>query len=268
MPRRRRGSAPFSLFAFQDIITSVTGIMVLVTLFLALELVQRKEGSPPEQTKKITEDIHTTMVQNQAEAAELEKRQRELSALLNEMAAYDTAAVRREIANLQAANKKLQEEAEEQARERDDADRRKKQAEAEATRIEQDRRDLDEILKKTRTKQAQLDKLKQSKRLFFNASEGAGKTPWLVELTEDHITVAQVGSVAAPRQFETTDQLVAWAKQRNRNSEYFVLLVKPDGIEKYVEVYPALRQGLKFDIGFDLLTEEQTAIDPETGATP
>ena len=38
---RRHGAEPFSLFAFQDIVTSVTAIMVLIVLILALEVVMR-----------------------------------------------------------------------------------------------------------------------------------------------------------------------------------------------------------------------------------
>ncbi|MBC7817117.1 MAG: hypothetical protein IAG10_09545 [Planctomycetaceae bacterium] len=37
-----------SLFAFQDIITSVTAIVIVVALFLALDLVQRKQGQASE----------------------------------------------------------------------------------------------------------------------------------------------------------------------------------------------------------------------------
>ncbi len=46
MPRKRH-SSPFSLFAFQDIITSVTGIILLLTLILTLELSQRDSSSMP-----------------------------------------------------------------------------------------------------------------------------------------------------------------------------------------------------------------------------
>ena len=43
MGHRRAGAPPISLFSFQDIITSVTGIMILVTLMMSIELVQRNQ---------------------------------------------------------------------------------------------------------------------------------------------------------------------------------------------------------------------------------
>ena len=53
MSRRRSArQSAFSLFSFQDIITSVTGIMVLITLLLAVELINRTEASPPMQTRE------------------------------------------------------------------------------------------------------------------------------------------------------------------------------------------------------------------------
>lgn len=44
MTRRRASLQAFSLFSFQDIITSVTGIIVLILLVLSLELIDRVYG--------------------------------------------------------------------------------------------------------------------------------------------------------------------------------------------------------------------------------
>ena len=45
MSRRGRSGHAISLFAFQDIITSVTAIIIVIVLLLALDLTQQKEGS-------------------------------------------------------------------------------------------------------------------------------------------------------------------------------------------------------------------------------
>ena len=59
MRTRRSSSSPFSLFAFQDIITSVIAIVILITLILTLEIVNRVSQSP--QNAKVTteEDIRS-----------------------------------------------------------------------------------------------------------------------------------------------------------------------------------------------------------------
>jgi hypothetical protein len=55
MRTRGSSSSPFSLFAFQDIITSVIAIVILITMILALELVSRV-SQVPQSVKEITED--------------------------------------------------------------------------------------------------------------------------------------------------------------------------------------------------------------------
>lgn len=63
MRTRGSSSSPFSLFAFQDIITSVIAIVVLTTMILALEIVNRVTQAP-EDAKIITvADIHSAQEQ-------------------------------------------------------------------------------------------------------------------------------------------------------------------------------------------------------------
>ena len=46
MSRRRSSSQPFSLFAFQDIIMAITAIVILVTMIMTIELVNRANQLP------------------------------------------------------------------------------------------------------------------------------------------------------------------------------------------------------------------------------
>jgi hypothetical protein len=57
----------------------------------------------------------------------------------------------------------------------------------------------------------------------------------------------------------------AWARTRDRRGEYFVLLVKPSGIDAFDELHEALGK-LGFDLGFDIVDAAQTVIDDQTGA--
>ena len=59
MSRRRNNQPTISLFSFQDIITSVTAILILVVLILTLELISRKydaAASDPETQKRVTSE--------------------------------------------------------------------------------------------------------------------------------------------------------------------------------------------------------------------
>ena len=74
MGRKRTNSNPVSLFAFQDIITSITGIMVLVVLLIILDIISHKEKSSSKSVKQ----------NNSIDIKNLEKRITELNLKLND----------------------------------------------------------------------------------------------------------------------------------------------------------------------------------------
>lgn len=126
MSQRGRAGAAFSLFSFQDIITSVTGIMILVTLILALELIQRKEASPTEKTEEIIEDLDSTV-------AEMQKRievvQRERKKIKPELPHLDRIAIQRDLADVEEANKRLDDQVKELEGQKREAEQRLQEAE-------------------------------------------------------------------------------------------------------------------------------------------
>ena len=65
MRGRRHRNQPFSLFSFQDIITSVTGIVILLTLVLTLDLITRRQSSPAAQSGPSAEDLQTSTARMQ-----------------------------------------------------------------------------------------------------------------------------------------------------------------------------------------------------------
>ena len=83
MTRRRKTQTPFSLFAFQDIITSITGIMILITLLIALELVHSRENSPQHQTPQLNTTIQKQLQETNAAITQLNEQLRQQSRKLN-----------------------------------------------------------------------------------------------------------------------------------------------------------------------------------------
>lgn len=116
MSRRGQNGVAFSLFAFQDIITSVTGIMILVTLILALELLQQMEASPSQRTKEVVQDIDSTVTsvteldaavaRNQARIADLQDRLTQGAGRIGDVAGFDQRAVQQE--NAEQTRRKVQ----------------------------------------------------------------------------------------------------------------------------------------------------------------
>lgn len=258
-------SAPFSLFAFQDIITSVTGIMVLVTLTLALELLQRTEGAPAEKTAEVVSQLQAAVLDNQDRIQQLNQRLARGKEALDKLARFDRGQVRRQLEDLRKLNQELDQQMEQVAREREDALRRKREIEAEKRRRASDPQTLQELLARAEQRREQIEKLRKSNRTIFNPTPGQAKNPWLVEVSAESFTVAQWGKSAPPQLFRSSGQLKSFVAGRDRGSEYFVLLVKPDGIENFARAHHVFREA-GFDVGFDLLAASQTAIDSETGA--
>ena len=265
MSRRRKRSAPFSLFAFQDIITSVTGIMLVITMLLALELLERTDVAPPKATAAISKDLERSNESADREIGELEQRLQQQGERLSVAAGLSVEQLRRQVSETEDANRRLRNRTR-KLRQRD----RRTQERVETTRRQQEsvrkRQDLlAEVVRQIGSKRLQLKKLRQFNRVFFNPAPGNPKKPWLVEISGRRMLVAESGVVRKPRSFVDVDTFMAWARQRQKRSEYFVLLLKPDGVELFREVKEGLEEA-GFDLGFDLLSVGQTAIDAETGA--
>jgi len=262
MGRRKRAAVPFSLFAFQDIITSVTGIILLITMMMALELVQnltRAQAAPQEQkSTHVVSQLRQAVTEGVAEADRLQKILDETSTIR-----FDADSLRRRLEQLQAAAKELQSQNNQIQSTQQQIDARRERQKEDAKELTPEA--IAAQLSEQKAVAEQIEAMRQSNRVIFNRPEGAAKSPWLVELNETSIVAAEMGQVRVPQSFATTDEFVQWVASQDHNSQYFVLLVKPASIDTFAVVRKAL-QDRQFDVGYDLLRSDQTAIDPQSGA--
>ena len=275
MSRRRSNGSAFSLFAFQDIITSVIGIIILVTMVMALELVKSVESSPSQRTNKVVGDIKGTVASvkdlkdmvsiNQDLINKLTGQLQQGAATIGEMAGFDANGVGRDQTNLDLINKKMADDLAELEKDHATVNHQRQKLEDEFGKPSNDPKRIQEKLDEVEKTKKDLEAIRKSKRVIFNPTEGDAKTPWLIEVTADAIIVAKIGVTAPPSRLNGLEDFRRWAAQRNRNTEYFVLMVKPNGIEVFQQLKSTLER-LKFDIGYDLLSADQTAIDPNKGA--
>jgi len=268
MSRRGRESSAFSLFAFQDIITSVMGIMVLITLILALELLQRTENSPSQKTQEAVSMIRSTV----SEASKLNKRIADLNdelakrrTRISKFADFDVNRIDEKSVEMNLFNERLDSEIFAMVDVIKETTRREQEAKKLLSKQENDPEKTRALQEEIKKKMETVKELRRSKRIIFNPTEGDTKTPWLVEITAQGFKVAKSAVSAKTQSFSNVTDFENWANQRDRNSVYFVLLIKPDGILNY---FAARRELIKsrFDIGYDLLMQDQTAVGPETGA--
>ena len=125
MSRRGGGGNPISLFSFQDIITSVTGIMILVTLMMTLELVQRSANSPALKTQEIVEEVKPATQDVRRRIDDLKRRLEQQSALVSVAAGLNPKNVRERLKDAQRRTDALREEVSKLEAEERDAMRRR-----------------------------------------------------------------------------------------------------------------------------------------------
>ena len=148
MSRRGKGTTKFSLFAFQDIITSVTGIMILVTLLLSIELLQRKEMSPSNRTAQIV----SQMTEAVSQVDQLEAQFNSASSMLADLTRFDPSRLRSQVQDLHELNERMQSEVTQLQQQEQQTEREQQRLESEKQRRALDPQTIDELNRKIQEK--------------------------------------------------------------------------------------------------------------------
>lgn len=239
--------------------------MILITLILSLELVQRKL-SPPQKTAEISEHLKSAIAAAETEIEGIRRRLAENRARMMQVAGLDQASATEQVADLEQQSADLRIDLEQVSRERNAAQRREQAAQRQEQQLAEGlKQELDRLKQDTNRKKDALEKLRESNRMVFNPSPNGSKSPWLVEIAARQLLVAEWGRSAPPHVFQSASELSGFVKARRPSSEYFVLFVKPDGVEQFEEARQIL-EAAGFDVGFDLLNSDQTVVDPKSGA--
>ncbi len=277
MSRRGRSGPAISLFAFQDIITSVTAIVIVVVLFLALDLVQRKESAHAESPVGVVEDVTERIAELRAKLAKLQAETQRTDETVRQVAEFspgeleaEVAAAERGIQHLQARLKELKErEATWQSREKialaTKFDLRPKQLQLERTR------------QATQKIQQEIEEGRNDRRPIYGLPRGVSNGGWVVVIEEEVITVAPLGKRAKPTQFRNgplplisdtaADAFLSWVRSEQQQKAYFLILIRPDGAEQFYPIEETFNEkSVKF--GFDLIDAQQEILHPEKGAAP
>lgn len=257
MSRRRSSEdAPVSLFAFQDIITSITGIMILVVLMQVLEVVSRKAAEAP----PLISDGETAP--KQVPLDKLEKRKNELEAqlqkgvgILGKFIEIDPEQLVASVRAEEARKKKLRRRAA-AAREQIKAAEREesKGDDGLEPEIEEEKRTL--ALIRTQIRDA------KGKPIDIFVPGPMDKRPILVECAKNGLRVQVAGETERPLPFSSkafTDDFIHWARKRSKTQEAFFLLLKPS-FAPYAEVLITLVRNEGFALGYEPFEEKRTAV--------
>lgn len=285
---RRRSENVISFFSFQDIMMSVCGIVILVTLLLVLKLVAQTAEATPDSTAMVSaEEVRD--IQEQMES--LEQLRRDIQDQIVELqriraqgaevpwvpSQEQIDSLQRQLARLKAETKELESKLDsakkktEEFQKRQDAvyvqekERILNELRQLIEELDKSNRDLAEKLTELRRKvqeaknrNAELDRSiaetsEVSKKVFFTKKQTTDKTPYIVIYDSKAITVLTFTKSKAAT-FSSDEKFLDWAQRRNTRTEYFVLYLRPSQIRNHEKMIKALRSK-GFDVGFDLLGE-------------
>jgi hypothetical protein len=259
--RGKRGAAVrVSFFAFQDIITCVSGILLIVTLLMTTMITE--EG--PAQASGAEGDPARALAEARRE---LEEANAAAARRAQVAAMADPSAVRAHAMDLREKVPAARAKAEEL--ERKVAESGMDQASLSA-RIQEAEKELAELDRKKKERASDVDKLaREAKEMETRASNAANewrlvpklpgnsKVPVMVVVSASAVTVEEFNKPATRTKLEQAAIPSGFAGvmgKYNPAIHYFVFYIKPSGIENFERLKEQAQQN-QFQFGFDALLE-------------
>lgn len=267
--RRKSNETPLSLFSFQDVITGITGIMILLVLMMVLDMVANPPTPQP-----------IAVSPKQIKIAEMEKAKQKLLGAITgideKLAQFPKTSVwevKREIkdaiavkAGLIEKTKKLRPVIQDITQAIADADKKKKEIDALVGKLQSTQNQLNN----------RLDKIKKEHLIIFVPSN-TQKTPIVVNCSGKSILVQVLGPNRETQNFpfagntsfqQALNKFFAWARTRDKNKEAFCIILKPSAGRFAMHIVGKLsgkkeHNGLEFDVGYEPLEEEKTSLFKE-----
>ncbi|MBE6367714.1 MAG: hypothetical protein E7052_07405 [Lentisphaerae bacterium] len=277
MARRNDESSPVSLFSFQDIITSITGIMFLVVLLLVVMMLNKHIAQLSEKPPEI-QQLQDELSQMKKQLQELQTLHGNLDSELNELQKLSPEALERKLTeerrkihelrtvwhNKQQMLARLQYQYQEM---QDSLRKLKQQQLAEQTRSGQLQNQITETQQQIKIKELEI---KQKERLLkYTIANHGSKQPLLIELNRDGV---QIFDIAQQKRYDlrssgdaasSIERLPALLGAYSSSQYYFSAAIAPNGFA-HAEKLLTLLKHHNFERGFEILPDNKTSIFEES----
>lgn len=272
---------PLGLFIFLDLITALSGVLVLISMFLTTFLERGSPlfpGSAPRSSPVQEAELRSRLLEREQElrrAEELAEKER--------WAEYSPREIRRKLRRLQGISAEegtpgakspeeilaevglrgLQEEVSSA-----EAALQKRETEVRQARIQHEA--LDRKVREAQT--VPLGKLGEEKGIrLVRDGRDTTKRPVLVELAYAQVKLFPLDQPASFVRLEPDERLVARLRRElfgyPPDSHYIFLLVQPSGYGWFTEVRAGL-QAIGYEVGFDGIPEDPRLLMPESPNRP
>lgn len=269
---------PVSLFSFQDIITSLTGIMIFFLLLLSLyimELTQKKQEESP---------IYKELAQTQAKNAILKKQISEISSDIQNYRKRIQTAQKQDESALKLKRFRLEKEIRDLRSQQLDLNKKIQESKESYSRLEKENQKLNRQVKELEQKQKQCETLarevskkkqkiaetrekleKRRKEVQVTIDSSINKIPVLIECSVDQICIMDTKEKKPrifTRQSPIISELVANAMSFLRDFSparyYFVFIVKPSAAHYISFFQRTLQEQLpNADFGVEPILEKE-----------
>lgn len=277
MSRRGRSGPAISLFAFQDIITSVTAIVIVVVLFLALDLVQRKEVARADSPVGVAADLTDRIAELKRELERLQAETTRTDATVRELAQFSPAELQAEVTAAERSLQDLQSRGKELTARHEVWESRQKAALAARFDLRPQQLQLERTRQAIQDLQREIEEGRTDKRPIYGLPRGITAGGWVAVIEAETIFVAPLGKRARPLQFEqgafplvtgtAAGAFLRWVSDEKQERAYFLLLVRPGGAGQFYEIESKFND-TSILYGFDVIDAQQVILHPEKGAAP
>lgn len=244
---RRHHETPFSLFSFQDIIAAVTGVVLLLTLLLMLELILRHPNTAEAATP-------APAIDEVELRARLERARQQLLTTPAPTSETELARARQAIASMEKLLGVLQQQAAAATA----------QTQGLAADLQRQRQELDALAAQTAELRRQAELERATTRVTLLGGDRAGMMTWFVECAAEDVRVGRIdddGAAMMVHRFNDAYGALQWALTQPRELERFVLLVRPGGVGAFDALQAPLRAA-GYSVGWDLWTEPERLLTP------
>jgi len=261
-----KNSAPsVSFFAFQDIITSVVGIFVLITLIMAVELAV-KATERPSTEKPVAENLSKVVELMQSEVDALKKRETELEKMSSAVAGVQRFNIDEIRADLEKESRQLAERTKRfDALQRSTrsvlvaAEGQLKQLQEESIANQPKQDELKKLLGKLEFLDQKIGNLQTADPMVFRDASLGGKDLVVVDLTASEIGLLDLERKMREKFIGTgrVDKFLKWITDSRLKSLHFLLLVRPGAASTFESCRSRLDQ-LHASYGYDVIANDRT----------
>jgi len=247
--RRARSSEPdsFSLVSFQDIVTALTGMMIVIVLLLVLD-VAVEVGEP----QKLIDQTGSVGHRLAEQAVSLEMR----LANVGELPAIPLWDLERRTKNEEVALDSLRTQRAALIEERDRLSRDLSPLETVVAQASAQRAHLRD---RARQISKELESAKKGNTLYLIPEDSADKRPIVIEASRKGFKALVLNHTGGIQEFADQEsvsiqsslaRLEAWLEQRSRETEAVVVLVRPDSVGYIRDLFEMLRKN-RWNFGYE-----------------